>query len=155
MAGLLRRAALALMGFTTAALAAPPPAELFYKDAELVDMVLSPSGRKVALTTSKGVDRLALVVMDLDQGGKLNVVARFRDGDVYGARWVDDERLVYGVVDTFDGSARYSGAPGLFGQFQRAMRHGLGLGCEFRRIHRPCPLTPPASSADAPRRRRG
>ena len=114
MTGLLRCAALALMGLTNASMAAPPPADVFYKDAELVDMVLSPSGRKLALTTSKGVDRLALVVMDLDQGGKLNVVARFQDGDVHGARWVDDERLVYGVVDTFDGSARYSGAPGLF-----------------------------------------
>ncbi|KQY88548.1 prolyl oligopeptidase family serine peptidase [Pelomonas sp. Root1444] len=114
MARLLRCAALALMGLTSAALAAPPPAELFYKDAELVDVVLSPSGRKLALTTSKGVDRLALVVMDLDQGGKPSVVARFRDGDVYDARWVDDDRLIYGVVDTFDGSARYSGAPGLF-----------------------------------------
>jgi acetyl esterase/lipase len=114
MTGLIRCAALALMGLASATLAAPPPAELFYKDAELVDMVLSPSGRKLAMTTSKGVDRLALVVMDLDQGGKLRSVARFRDGDVYGARWVDDDRLVYGVVDTFDGSARYSGAPGLF-----------------------------------------
>jgi Tol biopolymer transport system component len=114
MTGLIRCAALALMGLASATLAAPPPAELFYKDAELVDMVLSPSGRKLAMTTSKGVDRLALVVMDLDQGGKLRSVARFRDGDVHGARWVDDDRLVYGVVDTFDGSARYSGAPGLF-----------------------------------------
>jgi acetyl esterase/lipase len=114
MNALLRCAAMALIAFSNAALAAPPPAELFYKDAEIVDMVLSPSGRKLAFTTSKGVARLALVVMDLDQGGKLSAVARFKDGDIHDMRWVDDERLVYGVVDTFEGSARYSGAPGLF-----------------------------------------
>ncbi|MFG6433384.1 S9 family peptidase [Roseateles sp. LYH14W] len=114
MAGFLQRAALALTLLAAAAQAAPPPAELFYKDAELLDVVLSPSGRKLAFTTSRGTDRVALVVMDLDQGGKLNAVARFKDGDVHDVRWVDDERLVYGVVDLFDGSARYSGAPGLF-----------------------------------------
>ncbi|MBI3349318.1 MAG: S9 family peptidase [Burkholderiales bacterium] len=110
----MQRTALALWAIASTVLAAPPPAELFYKDAELVDVVLSPSGRKLAFTTSKGVDRVALVVMDLDQGGKISAVARFSDGDIHNARWVDDERLVYGVVDTFDGSARYSGAPGLF-----------------------------------------
>jgi len=115
MATFLHRAALALtLLAATASQAAPPPAELFYKDAELHSVVLSPSGRKLAFTTSRSVDRVALVVMDLDKGGKLNAVARYKDGDVNDVHWVDDERLVYGVVDLFDGSARYSGAPGLF-----------------------------------------
>ncbi len=114
MKDLLIRGLLALAGLAGTAVAAPPPAELFYKDAELLEVVLSPSGRKLAFTTSRGVDRVALAVMDLDKGGKLNAVARFQDGDVHDVHWVDDERLVYGVVDLFNGSARYSGAPGLY-----------------------------------------
>lgn len=93
--------------------AAPPPTEVFYKDPNLADAVLSPSGRQLALTTSTGSDRIGLAVFDLDTGKAVRT-AQFRDGDVVWVQWVNDKRLVFSVVDFSDGSGRPSGAPGLF-----------------------------------------
>ncbi|MBV8605173.1 MAG: S9 family peptidase [Pelomonas sp.] len=97
-----------------AAPAAPPPADVFYQDADVIEAVLSPSGSRLAITTAKGSDRVGLAVVDLGPGGKITRAALFRDGDVRQVRWVSDERLVFGVVDMSDGSGRPNGAPGLY-----------------------------------------
>lgn len=94
--------------------AAPPPAEVFYKDADIAEAVLSPSGKRLAITSAKGLARIGLVVMELGAGGKLTRVAQFTDGDVWHVQWVNEDRLVFGVVDLSDGSGRPNGAPGLF-----------------------------------------
>jgi dipeptidyl aminopeptidase/acylaminoacyl peptidase len=99
---------------TTFAQAAPPPAEVFYKDADIAEAVLSPSGKRLAITSAKGVQRIGLVVLDIGPGGKLTRVAQFTDGDVWHVQWVNEDRLVFGVVDLSDGSGRPHGAPGLF-----------------------------------------
>jgi acetyl esterase/lipase len=100
----------ALLGNALAA----PPAEVFFKDPEVTDVVLSPSGSRLAITTSLGAQRIGLAVMDLKPGGKVSRAVQFRDGDVRGVHWVNDERLVFSVVDFSDGSGRPNGAPGLF-----------------------------------------
>ncbi|CAM3863771.1 prolyl oligopeptidase family serine peptidase [Roseateles saccharophilus] len=96
-----------------AAQAAPPPAEVFYRDADIAEAVLSPSGKRLAITSAKGAQRAGLVVFDLNPGGQLKRVAQFADGDVWRVQWVDEDRLVFGVVDSSEGSGR-STAPGLF-----------------------------------------
>ena len=114
----LRAAALALAlcaaGAVQFAHAAPPPAEVFYKDADVADAVLSPSGRRLAMTAAKGTPRAGLVVFDLTPGGRIVRVAQFPEADVMNVRWVNDERLVFGVTDFSRGSGRPAGAPGLF-----------------------------------------
>lgn len=94
--------------------AAPPPAEVFYKDADITYAVLSPSGRRLAVTTAKGTARIGLVVYDLAPGGRILRVAQFPEADVMNVHWVNDERLVFGVTDYSAGSGRPAGAPGLF-----------------------------------------
>ncbi len=94
--------------------AAPPPAEVFYKDADIAEAVLSPSGKRLAITSAKGAQRIGLVVLELGPGGKLARVAQFTDGDVWHVQWVNEDRLVFGVMDLSDGSGRPNGAPGLY-----------------------------------------
>src|SRR6478735_6817831 len=71
----LRAATLALAFWAACAVqlahAAPPPAEAFYKDADVADAVLSPSGRRLAMTAAKGTPRAGLVVFDLAPGGRI------------------------------------------------------------------------------------
>ncbi len=95
--------------------AAPPPAEVFFKDADIVEAVLSPSGRRLALTSAKGAARVGLVILDLGPDGKMQRVAQFSDGDVSQVRWVNEERLIFSILDLSEGSGRPQGAPGLFG----------------------------------------
>lgn len=94
--------------------AAPPPAEVFYKDADIAEAVLSPSGRRLAITTAKGTARAGLAIYDLAPGGRAIRAAQFSEADVMNVHWVNDERLVFGVTDFSAGSGRPAGAPGLF-----------------------------------------
>ncbi|RZJ12964.1 MAG: S9 family peptidase [Rubrivivax sp.] len=94
--------------------AAPPPVEVFFKDADIAEAVLSPSGKRMAVTSGKGASRIGLVVMDLTNGGRMTRVAQFSDGDVAGVQWVNEDRVLFTIKDLSDGSGRPSGAPGLF-----------------------------------------
>lgn len=96
--------------------AAPVPIENFFRNPDVLDAQLSPSGRLLALTTAVGVKRVSLVVVDLDTPGKLNRVAQFTDSDVVRFNWVNDKRLIFSAADleTGSGEDRYT-APGLFG----------------------------------------
>src|SRR5438034_1804316 len=94
--------------------AAPLPAEVFFKDPDIAETVLSPSGTRLAITTSIGAERVGLAMLDLAPGGKLSRIVQFQDGDVRGVQWVNDDRLIFSVVDFSEGSGRPNGAPGLF-----------------------------------------
>ncbi|MFT7774267.1 alpha/beta fold hydrolase [Roseateles sp.] len=107
-------AILSLLLGTCIARAAPPPAEAFFKDPAIVEAVLSPSGRKLAVRSSFGGSRIGLGVFDLEPGGKATRAAQFSDVDVSHAYWVNDDRLVFSVTDLSEGSGRPNGAPGLF-----------------------------------------
>jgi hypothetical protein len=39
---------------------------------------------------------------------------QFRDGDVRGVQWINDDRFVFTLTDFSAGSGRPNGAPGLF-----------------------------------------
>lgn len=105
---------LAALTAVAPARAAAPPAELFFKDPDITEAVLSPSGARLAYTTTKGSPRMSLVVLDLAPGGRALRVAQFSEADVTDVHWVNDERLVFGLSDVSKGSGRPAGAPGLF-----------------------------------------
>jgi len=91
------------------------PAEAFFQHAEMDELELSPSGRYLALTTSKLDGRRALFVFDLQPGGKPTQAARFQGLDVVDIHWVNENRLVFGVTDLALGSGSYyRQPPGLF-----------------------------------------
>ena len=96
-----------------AATLAPPPALHFYRHPHMGRVALSPSGRQLALTVNVG-ERLALAVLDLDGGAAIKVAVNYSDADVRDFDWVNDQRLVYTVIDLQRGSGDQDFAPGLF-----------------------------------------
>jgi dipeptidyl aminopeptidase/acylaminoacyl peptidase len=90
------------------------PAEVFFRDPDLVEALLSPSGKRLAITTAKAGSRVGLFVYDIAAGGKMTRAAQFSDVDVRNVVWVNDERLLYSATDLSEGSGRPDGAPGLF-----------------------------------------
>jgi dipeptidyl aminopeptidase/acylaminoacyl peptidase len=125
-------AAVCLLLATALSNAAPPPAEVFFKGPDIAEAVLSPNGRQLAITTSRGAARTGLAVFDLATGKALRT-AQFADGDVSQVHWVNDERLIFGVVDLSDGSGRPHGAPGLYA----VNPDGSGMRQLVRRMNRP------------------
>lgn len=97
----------------TAALA-PVPVEAFFGHASIRSASLSPSGRYLALISSHGGARDALLVIDVKDFSQSIQAARFADGDIDSFRWVDDERLVFSVIDLQAGSAHQAFYPALF-----------------------------------------
>ncbi|MBH9576653.1 alpha/beta hydrolase family protein [Inhella proteolytica] len=90
------------------------PAELFFKESELRQAVLSPSGTKLALSFGGDGRRVGLFVLEVDDTSKGHAVAHFSDVDVNDIHWVNDERLIFSTTDFSAGGGRPSGAPGLF-----------------------------------------
>lgn len=74
------------------------PVETFFRDPDISDAELSPSGKRIAVITSAGSQRIALSVVELATG-KSTPVANFDDADVGEFEWVNDERLVYKLED--------------------------------------------------------
>lgn len=78
--------------------AAPvPTAEDFASQAQIDNVVVSPSGGRMALLTPAADGRSRLTVMDLDPIGAPRIVAEFSDANVRRVRWVNDDRLVFDV----------------------------------------------------------
>ncbi|HEY1044621.1 MAG TPA: alpha/beta fold hydrolase [Telluria sp.] len=95
----------------------PVPVEHFFQRPSVLSAKLSPSGNKIALTTSRGDTRVGLIVIDVSGGTpKAMRAATFSDSDITRFYWVSDERLVFSVVDLQAGSGddQYF-ASGLFG----------------------------------------
>ncbi|WP_457421969.1 prolyl oligopeptidase family serine peptidase [Roseateles sp. P5_E7] len=97
-----------------AAPAAPLPPEVFYRDTDLAEAHLSPSGRWLAITGAMGAERAGLVIFDVKNGGQPRRIVQFADGDVTNVQWVNDDRLVFSALDFAEGSGRGRGAKGLF-----------------------------------------
>lgn len=94
--------------------AAVPPAELFYRHQDIESADLSPSGRRLAVATGIGGDRVALAVFDLAELDNPKIVARFNDADVRSFRWVNEERLVFDIIDLGAGGGDQPFGRGLF-----------------------------------------
>ncbi len=97
-----RRAALVLCcaapacAAQTATPVASLPAELFFKPAEVLEARLSPSGSRVAISSTIGATRVGLYVWDLEPGGQLRRTASFSDVDV-SRKWQLISRVRTGV----------------------------------------------------------
>lgn len=98
---------IALCPWAAQAQAAPDPIPIdhFFQRPAVLSAKLSPSGTKIALTTSRGETRVGLVVIDLTGGNpKALRAATFSDSDITRFDWVSDDRLVFSVVDLQEGS---------------------------------------------------
>ncbi len=102
---------------------AVPPPELFFEQPEIGETKLSPSGRWLALGSRAGGTRTALVVFDLQTWKPLGVAARMRDADIDEFHWVNDEVLVFSVIDRQSGGGDQRFGAGLFS----VSRSGQGL----------------------------
>ncbi|XLZ69344.1 alpha/beta fold hydrolase [Massilia sp. SR12] len=102
-----------LASMASLAHAAPPPAQHFFDTAQFKSAKLSPSGRYLALRTGDSKLRDMLMVLDTETLATIGG-ARYGDYDIGDIRWVNDQRLVYNVVDshTAPGDRRF--APGLY-----------------------------------------
>ncbi len=96
------------------AASSPLPAELFYRPPAIERALLSPSGRWLAMTSGVGSQRTALVVFDTEAWKVDAVAARFADADIGNFYWVNDERLVFDILDRERGSGDQRWWPGLF-----------------------------------------
>jgi hypothetical protein len=101
-------------GAQTAPVAAAPAAQAFFSAADIEEAVLSPSGRRLAITSARGGTRVGLFVIDLAGGSKPKAVAQYEDADIESVRWVNDELLIFGASDYSRGSGSPDGWPGLF-----------------------------------------
>ncbi len=92
---------------------AAPPVRQFFEPALFKDAELSPSGRFLALRMGNSQLRDGMLVIDTDTGATVGG-ARLEGYDVGDIRWVNDNRLVYNVVDrnVAPGDVRF--APGLY-----------------------------------------
>jgi len=128
---------------TPAAPPAPPAAERFFQPPAMREQRLSPSGRRLAVSTEvRG--RVGLFVIDLQAADfQASRAALFHDTDIRHFQWVDDERLVFSVVDLQLGLGEdYRVAPGLFavrfdGKELRTLveRHGRGFVTTGERVN--------------------
>ena len=118
------------------------PVEAFYRHADLQEARLSPSGRRLAVSVDRG-QRVALAVIDLQGKAPPVVVAHYRDADLRSFAWVNDERLVFDIIELNAGSGDQRWAPGLFsvgvdGQPPRQLvRTGRDFVVESSRTGRP------------------
>ncbi|WP_035373755.1 alpha/beta hydrolase family protein [Pseudoduganella violaceinigra] len=104
---------LSLAAVSGLACAAPPAVQSFFEDSQFKDAKLSPSGRYVALRVGDSKQRDQLMVFATDTlepvGG-----ARMSQLDVGDIRWVNDQRLVFNVVDRRETPGNINYAPGLY-----------------------------------------
>jgi dipeptidyl aminopeptidase/acylaminoacyl peptidase len=112
-------AALVATGFTPpvaaqGASAGLVPAEAFFRDDDVRGATLSPSGRYVAALLAPSSGRNGLFVFDLQAPGDWALVARFANVDLSSFQWLDEERLLFSVIDRHPGTAAVRVSPGLF-----------------------------------------
>ncbi len=93
--------------------AAPPPAETFFRGADIVEAVLSPSGKQLAVIYGRGDPRESLIVIDLATGTARRV-AQLANADVGRVAWVSENRLLFSAIDLSRGSGVRDTGPGLF-----------------------------------------
>lgn len=101
---------------TLASIAAstPVPVESFFGRINMARLLLSPSGRHLAFLQTLASGRNQLSTLDLQNPQQPKGLVTYRDADIYGLRWLDDETLLYSLTDNQAGSGDVDFAPGLF-----------------------------------------
>lgn len=77
----------------------PIPLAAFFSNPEIGDARLSPSGKYLALTVPGQDGRLSLAVVDSELAKPPVVVAADRRVDIHSFQWVNDDWLVYDLID--------------------------------------------------------
>ena len=91
------------------------PVADFFRTPRLDRPKLSPSGRYLAGAVPDSGRRAYLWVLDLENLGQSKVVAGFDDADINNYEWVNDQRIVFDVIDLQSGSNIFNPrAPGLW-----------------------------------------
>jgi dipeptidyl aminopeptidase/acylaminoacyl peptidase len=99
-----------------------PPVEVFFQNPAFSGGKLSPSARYVAVGVAPKDGRTQLMVIDVEKL-TAKMVAGYSDADVADFQWVNDERLVYSVVDRQLAPADRDRYPGI----QVVSRDGTGF----------------------------
>lgn len=94
---------------------APIPLSTFFNNPDIAEVRISPSGRHLALTVPGQNGRLVLAVAEVGADKPPIVVAGSMRVDIASFEWVNDERLVYNIVDLQVAGYDQGFAPGLFG----------------------------------------
>lgn len=92
-----------------AAPAGPPGVTAFFKRPAVRAPRLSPSGRYLAIQAAGKGDRIWLAVLDLQTLQPPKFIAGFNDADIAHQHWINEDRLVFDVSDSPDGSTRVLG----------------------------------------------
>jgi hypothetical protein len=87
---------LTLFAVAGAAFAQTAPENIF-KNPMIASATLSPNGKYLATTANIG-GRLQLAVVDAETG-TAKIVAGYETLDVYGIRWINDERIAFNIID--------------------------------------------------------
>ena len=88
------------------------PVEMFYRHADIGAARLSPSGKLLAVSVNQA-GRVALAVLDLTGAAPPKIVAYYGSTDVRSFAWVNDERLVFNLIELDAGSGDQRWGPGL------------------------------------------
>ncbi len=102
-------AAAVALGVAPQVRAAPEPVEHFTRPAAIDGVVISPSGKHLAVLTFGPNGRRRLGVMNLDPLSEPRVIGGFADADVTSVHWVNENRLVYEAFQS-DHTIRQGGA---------------------------------------------
>lgn len=92
----------------------PPPIKAFFRHEDIGAVELSPSGRWIALTVAPNAGRRLLAVVDLTGVVPPVIAVRFDDADVVSPRWVNDDRLIFSVIDLQSGGGDQRFSRGLY-----------------------------------------
>lgn len=111
---LMRACGLAAVLWLAGGVAGAQPAQLFFKNADMEEVLLSPSGLKLAILSNQGAERVGLAVLDLAQGSQARRIAHFPDGDIRNVHWLDEDKLVFSVRRADDGPEKYGSPAALY-----------------------------------------
>jgi acetyl esterase/lipase len=76
------------------------PVEDFFRNELIAEAVMSPSGKYIAATVRVASGkRLGLVIYDTSDLSKTKAISLYKDGDIIGPSWVNDDRLIYELFD--------------------------------------------------------
>lgn len=91
-----------------------PTIKSFFRNPDLTDARMSPSGQWLAMIVRGDATRNALAVVDIDNKSPPVIVANFSDADIRSFRWVGDDRLVFNLIDDQSGGGDQYFGPGLY-----------------------------------------
>ena len=91
-----------------------PSIKSFFRDSDVADVRLSPSGKWLAMIVGGDATQNALAVVDVDSKDPPAIVANFSDANIRSFRWVGDDRLVFNLFDGQSGSGDQHFGPGLY-----------------------------------------